>query len=157
MHRSRGTGPRATVKKTPLLHVGRGAGPRHAPIARETRSHARMETSEGPCATVKNGPLHRRARACPSPCTDRGGQAPALRYPEPPPYRRARACPSPYHTRRRVSFPNGVMKHPQLKLITIRVFVNRLTFAVGIGIGAARGAGNRIDRFIRLEPQIQFL
>ena len=45
----------------------------------------------GPRATVLGGflgsstaPLHRRARACPSPCfglpNDRGGQAPALRY-----------------------------------------------------------------------------
>ena len=39
--KTRGTGPRATVKRTP--------------------------------------PQHRRARACPSPCNDRGGQAPALR------------------------------------------------------------------------------
>ena len=73
-------GPRATMKKTPSLHVGRGPVPRHRPCnptragacpphyekkrllgptdlkrhrltmddAGETRSDARMETSEGP-------------------------------------------------------------------------------------------------------------
>ena len=40
MLRSRGTGPRATVKKTPSLHVGRGPVPRHAPCARERVSSA---------------------------------------------------------------------------------------------------------------------
>ena len=37
-------------------------------IAGETRSDARMETSEGPRATIKNASSSRRARACPSPC-----------------------------------------------------------------------------------------
>ena len=71
----------------------------------------------GPRATGSRPfPLHRRARACPSPSTDlsskhpgsrgcgrssfrlrdRGGQAPALRVSRPfPLHRRARACPSP--------------------------------------------------------------
>ena len=48
-------GPRATIK-TLLLIVGRGPVPRHRSIAptraEETRSDARMETSEGPRATV---------------------------------------------------------------------------------------------------------
>ena len=40
--------------------------------------------------------FYRRARACPSPCLDRGGQAPALRCGANAVfYRRARACPSP--------------------------------------------------------------
>ena len=56
--RSRGTGPRDTKKngairkKTPPRNVGRGPVPRHATIAGETRSHARM-ASEGPRATKK--------------------------------------------------------------------------------------------------------
>ena len=84
-------------------------------IAGETRSHARMETSEGPRATVcQAASLHRRARACPSPCLGRGNgvgrwtifaqvvrsrgkparmrvwhpRAPALRYARPPPFHR---------------------------------------------------------------------
>ena len=54
--------PRDMRKKTPPLHVGRGPVPRHAAIAGETRSDARV-ASEGPRATVKNGLLHRRAWA----------------------------------------------------------------------------------------------
>ena len=86
LKRSRGTGPRATVSKTAPFTVGRGPVPRHATIAGETRSHARV-ASEGPRPTViersrgtglratgpKNPPFYRRARACPSPCNDRGG------------------------------------------------------------------------------------
>ena len=125
----------------------------------------------------KTPPLHRRARACPSPCCDRGGQAPALRKKRsrsgagaPELQRWARCLPVGETSRagglayggietRRSLLPGSHqdMKHPQLRLITIRVFVNPLPFAVGVGIGTARGAGNRIDRFIRLEPQIQFL
>ena len=52
-------------------------------LAGETRSDARMETSEGPRATIKNAASSRSARACPSPASAqsnaRGGQAPALR------------------------------------------------------------------------------
>ena len=40
---------------------------RHPTLAGETRSDARG-ASEGARATIKNAPLHRRARACPSPC-----------------------------------------------------------------------------------------
>ena len=47
----RGTGPRATVARTAPFTVGRGPVPRRATIAGETRSHARLETSEGPRAT----------------------------------------------------------------------------------------------------------
>ena len=54
---SAGACPRATMKKTPLLPVGRGPVPRHAAIARDR-----------PPRYGKNSPLHRRARACPSPC-----------------------------------------------------------------------------------------
>ena len=57
--------------------VGRGPVPRHAPIAGD----------RPPRYGEKNASLHRRARACPSPCNDRGGQAPALRYARPPPCR----------------------------------------------------------------------
>ena len=52
LKRSRGTGPRATVSGTVSFPVGRGPVPRRAVIAEETRSDARMETSEGPRATV---------------------------------------------------------------------------------------------------------
>ena len=44
IQRSRGTGPRATVFRADCVLV-------HTSIARETRSDARMETSEGPRAT----------------------------------------------------------------------------------------------------------
>ena len=58
---------------TPPLTVGRGPVPRHpsrnSTIAGETRSDARM-ASEGPRTTKKITPLHRRARACPSPAFD---------------------------------------------------------------------------------------
>ena len=83
LKRSRGTGPRATVPRTPPFTVGRGPVPRHAPISGETLSDARMETFEDPHApgpkTIARDrpprygiqhapPLYRRARACPSPC-----------------------------------------------------------------------------------------
>ena len=58
MQRSRGTGPRATVKKTVPFIVGRGPVPRHAAIAGD----------RPPRYGKKTPPLHRRARACPSPC-----------------------------------------------------------------------------------------
>ena len=141
IERSRGTGPRATVAGTASLTVGRGPVPRHAPIAEETRSDARMETSEGLRATgpktiagdrpprdgIRNGLGHRRARACPSPCTDRGGnplgcaygnlRGPRATRPKTiagacPPrygirngsfYRRARACPSPCCVNRKIA------------------------------------------------------
>ena len=50
-------------------HTRRRAGfPRHAPNATNTKNRDR-----------EGSPIHRRARACPSPCNDRGGQAPAIR------------------------------------------------------------------------------
>ena len=58
----------------------------------------------------------------PSPCNDRGGQAPALRYPKPPLHRRARACPSPCTDRG----GNGV---------SLRAFFAR--------VGRSRGTGPR--------------
>ena len=131
LKRSRGTGPRATVRRTARFPVGRGPVPRHATIARETRSEPetiagdrpprygiqnrpfcrsrspdldpiairRSQTTEGARGTgpalrarkkkcagdrpprygIRNVSFYRRARACPSPCNDRGGQAPALR------------------------------------------------------------------------------
>ena len=72
-------------EKTSSFHVGRGPVPRHAEVYRkiagETRSDARMETSEGPRATVivaavRRGPVPRRGYRV---RRDRGGQAPALR------------------------------------------------------------------------------
>ena len=53
LKRSRGTGPRATVFGTAPFTVGRGPVPRHATIAGETRSDARV-ASEGPRATVSS-------------------------------------------------------------------------------------------------------
>ena len=72
-------------------------------------------TSRGQALAMLDCRFHRRARACPSPCTglssnhpgslscgrfsprsvDRGGQAPALRWRKASLHRRARACPSP--------------------------------------------------------------
>ena len=94
--------PRYVIRK-PSFTVGRGPVPRHATIAGETRSDARMETSEAPALRhlARGFSQKRRARACPSPSNDRGGQAPALRHlarglsQE----RRARACPSPCNDR----------------------------------------------------------
>ena len=97
----------------PPSSVGRGPVPRQRPHARHCSSGSpdsepfvirRSQTTEGETHIVtlaiagdrpprygrrgvswqQNGRLHRRARACPSPCfglpADRGGQAPALRY-----------------------------------------------------------------------------
>ena len=69
----------------------------------------------GPRATGKNASSSRRARACPSPCSDRGGQAPALREKTPPLHRRARACPSPC-----VLLSNRIPPVVQDRLILIR-------------------------------------
>ena len=61
------TGSRATVKKTPPLHVGRGPVPRHAAISGETRSPARMASEhpalrkKTPPRTVGRGPVPRHA------------------------------------------------------------------------------------------------
>ena len=56
------TGSRAAVKKTPPLHVG--LGPSDATRACERVSLAMLRSrGTGPRATVKNGPLHRRAWA----------------------------------------------------------------------------------------------
>ena len=79
--------PRYDKKRLPFT-VGRGPVPRHATIAPtlagETRSDARL-ASEGPRDTKKKRFSN-----------DRGGQAPALRVWSPPSlHRRARACPSP--------------------------------------------------------------
>ena len=72
--RSRGTGPRATVLRTLPGPVGRGPVPRHAAVYRklagETRSDARMETSEGPRATV----IETRAGARPPRYGNRGSR-----------------------------------------------------------------------------------
>ena len=60
--RSRGTGPRATLKKTPPLPVGRGPVPRYAAIYRQFAGACPPRYAE------KNAAPSRRARACPSPC-----------------------------------------------------------------------------------------
>ncbi len=70
--RSRGTGPRATVKNGPLT-VGRGPVPRHAAIAGETRSDARV-ASEGPRDTGKKRADDRCLFGRHSRTTDRGGR-----------------------------------------------------------------------------------
>ena len=72
IQRSRGTGPRATRKKTPLLHVGRGPVPRH-------RSRARSCSSGSPDPDPF---VIRRSQTTEVETHDdgtRGGQAPALR------------------------------------------------------------------------------
>ena len=60
--------PRYGKNNAPLT-VGRGPVPRHATIAED----------RPPRYEKKRSPPYRRARACPSLCNDRGGQAPALR------------------------------------------------------------------------------
>ena len=93
--RSRGTGPRATVREKPSLyrrawalacHTRMREGfPRHAALARETalvgvRFSRRSDARGGQAPALrKKRAAYRRARACPSPCNARGGQAPALR------------------------------------------------------------------------------
>ena len=99
-------GPPRYVTKQAHLSVGRGPVPRHAPLA-----------GDRPPRYGEKTPLHRRARACPSPCSDRGGNplGCACGIRGPPryvtkqdkirskietrrsrlPFRRARACPSP--------------------------------------------------------------
>ena len=73
LKRSRGTGPRATGAGTARFIVGRGPVPRHAPIAREIRSAPETIAGDRPPRYGSlSGPFYRRARACPSPCTDRG-------------------------------------------------------------------------------------
>ena len=105
IQRARGTGPRATVKKTPGLTVGRGPVPRHAWVHERARGTGPRATKKTPPFTVGRGPVPRqrsRARPCKSGSPDpdpfvirrsqttewgnthrddrqRGGQAPALR------------------------------------------------------------------------------
>ena len=67
------------MEKTLPLYVG--LGPSDATRACERVSLAMPRSrGTGPRATVGKTVLHRRARACPSPGHDRGGQAPALRW-----------------------------------------------------------------------------
>ena len=132
-----GTGP-ALRKKTARVTVGRGPVPRHRPCnptfaGDRPRTTGQRDCSSGApdperikigrsCPTEEGPTFYRRARACPSPCSDCGGQAPALRcerqfsqrsrrkparmrvwHPRAPAlreengpgYRRAWACPSP--------------------------------------------------------------
>ena len=118
----RGNKPRATVKKTPLLHVGRGPVPRqaigHANTRGETRSHARV-AGEGPALRfLKVSFIFRRARACPSPVSGfyhlpypyRAGS------PEPELQRWTRCLPVFACLPRQDTYRNGVMKHPQLTM-----------------------------------------
>ena len=74
-------------RKPPFI-VGRGPVPRHATIAEDRPPHYEKKRhlivdqrsrGTGPRTTMKkNATPQRSARACPSPCNDRGGQAPAL-------------------------------------------------------------------------------
>ncbi len=86
--RSRGTGPRATITghflhKTAPFPVGRGPVPRHAAIYRTIAGDRPPRYDNGTVSLLagdrpprygnrtfssQNGPFHRRARACPSPC-----------------------------------------------------------------------------------------
>ena len=130
--RSRGTGPRATVKKNVPFTVGRGPVPRRASVGRETAlvgmrflrwSNARggqapaLRARKGfasLCARSGSGDPERRSSASnlanrdnrvnPAPiwlqalghASDRGGQAPALRYARPSPFTVGRG-PVPRH------------------------------------------------------------
>ena len=60
IQRSRGTGPRATVKKTPPLHVGRGPVPRRAQTLEKTGVRERQKKT--PRITVGRGPVPRYAK-----------------------------------------------------------------------------------------------
>ena len=71
--------PYGKPRRYPLT-VAWGPVPRERDMARETRSDARMETSEGPSLTGPLAfPLHRSAGACPPRAWHGEGQALALR------------------------------------------------------------------------------
>ena len=70
----KGPRERAVGQECPrLIHSGAGA-----PELQMSAGRA-ITGDRPPRYGTNNGPFHRRARACPSPCNDRGGQAPALR------------------------------------------------------------------------------
>ena len=113
LHRSAGACPPRTPAPGPvgqdrLILTRSGSGDpelqrwaRYLQVGETSRSRCNTLEKRHPRATKKNRPLHRKARACPSPCRTqtnaRGGQAPALRK-NAPLHRRARACPSPCRT-----------------------------------------------------------
>ena len=78
VERSRGTGPRATVKKSVPFTVGRGPVPRHASVGETALADVRFSRrssdrgGQAPALRLKKRAVYRRARACPSPCLDRG-------------------------------------------------------------------------------------
>ena len=109
-------GPRAAMKKTPSLHVGRGPVPRHASVEETVlagvRFSRRASTRRGQAPALRlsrPSPFHRRAVGNPVPrhasveetvlagvrfsrrSGTRRGQAPALRLSRPSPFHR-RAC-----------------------------------------------------------------
>ena len=71
------------LNERPPIIVGRGPVPRHAAVYQMIAGDRPPRYGNRTVSEPKNGPLHRRARACPSPCRGlpnaRGGQAPALR------------------------------------------------------------------------------
>ena len=100
-----GQAPARRLRSSPPFTVGRGPVPRHAWVDQSVRAVQRSRGT-GPRATVaEQPPLHRRARACPSPCLGRSerSRSPTIAGDRPPRdgmqgrllYRRARACPSP--------------------------------------------------------------
>ena len=97
---SRGTGPRATVKETALITVGRGPVPRHAWVCR-----SRAGTEKNAPFTVGRGPVPRQASRNPTfagACPPRYGKKTALHR------TRARPCSSGSPD------PEPFMKHPQV-------------------------------------------
>ena len=82
VERSRGTGPRATVKNNVPLTVGRGPVPRRASIGKTALVGVRFlrescaRGGQAPALRLKKRAAARRARACPSPCLGREGKRP---------------------------------------------------------------------------------
>ena len=83
--------------------------------------------------------FHRRARACPSPCHDRGGQAPALRAAENPPFHRWALA--GFHTRMRAGFPRQRSRNLTLALPPFEVCPRRGEFATWIDMQVVTGIG----------------
>ncbi len=97
--RSRGTGPRATVKKRRPFIVGRGTGPRHAAVyrnlARDRPSHYEIGKVLGPSDAREGQALARRYREGAWALGRSRGTGPRATVKNGVRYRRAGACPPP--------------------------------------------------------------
>ena len=107
--RSQGTGPRATIKTSPLT-VGRGPVPRHASrIPTIAGDRPPRYGKKRPPRTVGRGPVPRHASHIP---TIAGDRPPRYDKKRPPPHRRARALAC--HTRMRAGSPRHASRIPTI-------------------------------------------